>query len=145
MTRVVGVRWREHDPVSYAAAGDITLPLRRYVLVPLDKSQELAQVCREAKELVACQPDEEPAMRVVHRATAGDLGRLQQNRESEQDTFKIARTKACELNIPMKIVDAHYTFDRSRMVVTFGAEGRVDFRTLIHALSQVTGGRVELR
>ena len=84
-------------------------------------------------------------MRVVRRATAGDLGRLQQNRETEQDTFKIARTKARELNIPMKIVDAHYTFDRSRMVITFGAEGRVDFRPLIHALSSATGGRVELR
>lgn len=45
----------------------------------------------------------------------------------------------------MKIVDAHYTFDRSRMVVTFGAEGRVDFRPLIHALISATGGRVELR
>ena len=45
----------------------------------------------------------------------------------------------------MKIVDAHYTFDRSRMVVTFGAEGRVDFRPLIHALSSSTGSRVELR
>lgn len=40
----------------------------------------------------------------------------------------------------MKIVDAHYTFDRSRMVVTFGAEGRVDFRPLIHALISATGG-----
>jgi hypothetical protein len=37
----------------------------------------------------------------------------------------------------MKIVDAHYTFGRSRMVVTFGAEGRVSFRPLIHALSSV--------
>ncbi|MDA1128038.1 MAG: regulatory iron-sulfur-containing complex subunit RicT [Chloroflexi bacterium] len=84
-------------------------------------------------------------MYVVRRATAGDLGRLQQNRESEQQAFKTARTKARELNIPMKIVDAHYTFDRSRMVVTFGAEGRVDFRPLIHALSSSFGCRVELR
>ena len=74
-------------------------------------------------------------MRVVRRATAGDLGCLQRNRESEEVTFKMARKKARELNIPMKTVDAHYTFDRSRMVVTFGAKGRVDFRPLIHALS----------
>jgi cell fate regulator YaaT (PSP1 superfamily) len=59
--------------------------------------------------------------------------------------FKTARTKARELEIPMKIVDAHYSFDRSRMVVTFGAEGRVDFRPLIRALSSAIGGRVELR
>ena len=145
MTRVVGVRWRDADPVSYASAGDFTLPLNSYVVVQLEKSQELARVCREATELVACQPDSEPSARVVRKATAGDLGRLQQNRESEQNTFKIARTKARELNISMKIVDAHYAFDRSRMVVTFGAEGRVDFRPLIRALGSATGGRVELR
>lgn len=44
----------------------------------------------------------------------------------------------------MKIVDAHYTFDRSRLVVTFGAEGRVDFRPLIRALGSAVGHRVEL-
>ena len=145
MTRVVGVRWRKLDPVSYAIAGDFTLPLKSYVVVQLERFQEMALVCREAAELVASQPDLNPSIRIIRRATAGDLGRLQQNRDTEEDTFKIARTKARELNIPMKIVDAHYTFDRSRMVVTFGAEGRVDFRPLIHALSSATGGRVELR
>ena len=145
MTRVVGVRWRDSDPVSYASAGDFTLPLNSYVVLQLEKSQELARVCRKTVELIVSQPDPELSIRVVRRATAGDLGRLQQNRESEESTFKIARTKARELNIPMKIVDAHYTFDRSCMVVTFGAEGRVGFRPLIHALSSATGGRVELR
>lgn len=139
------MRWRKSDPIIYAQAGDFSLPLKSYVVLQLEKSQELAWVCREVAELIVCQPEEEPAARVVRRATAGDLGRLQQNRDSEQETFKVARAKARELNIPMKIVDAHYTFDRSRVIVTFGAEGRVDFRPLIHALSSATGARVELR
>ncbi|MEE8466133.1 MAG: regulatory iron-sulfur-containing complex subunit RicT, partial [Dehalococcoidia bacterium] len=145
MTRVVGLRWRKADPIMYAKAGDFSMPLNSYVVLQLERSQELAWVCREAAETVACQPGEEPAAHVVRRATAGDLGRLQENRDSEQEVFKTARTKARELDIPMKRVDAHYTFDRSRMVVTFGAEGRVDFRPLIHALSSAIGGRVELR
>ena len=116
MTKVVGVRWRTADPVTYAKAGDFSLPLKSYVVVQLEKSQELAWVCRKPAELVAAQPEEGLSVRVVRRATAGDLGRLQQNRDMEQDTFKIARTKARELEIPMKIVDAHYTFDRARMV-----------------------------
>ena len=95
--------------------------------------------------MVACQPEEKPTTKVLRKATAKDLGRLQENRSSEQDTFKLARKKVRELDIPMKVVDARYAFDRSRMVVTFGAEGRVDFRPLIHALSSSIGGRVELR
>jgi cell fate regulator YaaT (PSP1 superfamily) len=131
--------------VSYAIAGDFTLPMKSYVVVQMEKSQELAWVCRDSKELVVCLPETGPGVRVVRRATAGDLGRLQQNRDFEETTFKIARKKTRKLNIPMKIVDVHYTFDRSRMVVTFGAEGRVDFRPLMRVLISATGGRVELR
>ena len=52
MTRVVGVRWRDSDPVSYASAGDFTLPLNSYVVLQLEKSQELARVCRKTVEFV---------------------------------------------------------------------------------------------
>ena len=93
MTQVVGVRWRQANPVSYATAEDFTLPMKSYVVVQMEKSQELAWVCRDSKHLVACLPDSDLGMRVVHRATAGDLGRLQQNRESEEVIFKIARKK----------------------------------------------------
>lgn len=77
--------------MSYAIAGDFTLPMKSYVVVQMEKSQELAWVCRDNKELVACLPETGPGMRVVRRATAGDLGRLQQNRDFEETTFKIAR------------------------------------------------------
>ncbi|HAI09980.1 MAG TPA: hypothetical protein DCM17_11685, partial [Dehalococcoidia bacterium] len=39
----------------------------------------------------------------------------------------------------------HYTFDRSRIIVTFGAEGRVDFRPLLRELGTTLRCRVELR
>jgi cell fate regulator YaaT (PSP1 superfamily) len=45
----------------------------------------------------------------------------------------------------MKIVEAHYTFDRSRIIVTFGAEGRVDFRPLLRELGSALRCRVELK
>jgi len=76
MTRVVGVRWRTADPVTYAGADDFTLPIKSYVLVQLEKAQELAWVCREPAELVAAQPNEGLSAQVMRRATAGDLGRL---------------------------------------------------------------------
>ena len=59
----------------------------------MEKSQELAWVCRDSKQLVACLTDSDLGMRVTRLATAGDIGRLQQNRESEEVTFKIARKK----------------------------------------------------
>ena len=64
-----------------------------------------------------------------------DLDRLTQNRKQEQDAFKLALTK----------VDVHFTFDRSRLVVKFGAEGRMDLRSLLQALGSELKCRVELR
>ena len=63
----------------------------------------------------------------------------------EEQAFKLARAKSRELELGMKIVEAHYTFDQSRLIVTFGAEGRVDFRVLLRELSSALRCRVELR
>ena len=63
----------------------------------------------------------------------------------ERESFVLARTKTSDLGLPMKIVEARCTFDRTRMTVTFGAEGRVDFRPLIRELGVALKCRVELR
>ena len=42
MTQVVGVRWRQANPVSYATAEDFTLPMKSYVVVQMEKTQDLA-------------------------------------------------------------------------------------------------------
>jgi len=45
----------------------------------------------------------------------------------------------------MKIVEARYAFDRTRLTRSFGAEGRVNFRPLIRQLGTELKCRVELR
>ena len=45
----------------------------------------------------------------------------------------------------MKLVDADYTFDRSKAIFSFTAEGRVDFRELVKDLATVIKSRIELR
>ena len=61
------------------------------------------------------------------------------------NALKLARSKAREFQLTMKIVATHYTFDRSRIIVAFGAEGRVDFRPLLSELGTALRCRVELR
>ena len=145
MNRVVGIRWREANPIIYAGAGDLALLKGNYVVFRTEKGQEFGWVVREPRKLVLSQPEEELQLTVVRKATASDFGRWQQNKEIEQDAFSLARAKARELQLPMKIVEAHYTFDRGRVIVTFGAEGRVDFRPLLRELGSALRCRVELK
>ncbi len=145
MTRVVGIRWRTADPISFADAVDLEMHRNNYVVVQAEKGQEIGWVVKEPRSLVMSQPDDELLLTVLRKATASDIGRLQQIKEMEEEAFKLARAKSRELELGMKIVEAHYTFDQSRLTVTFGAEGRVDFRVLLRELSSTLRCRVELR
>ncbi len=129
MTSVVGLRWRKVDPIVFAWTDDWDLPLNSYIVVQGEKGQELGWVVREPKELVASQPEDQPALTVVRKATSADMGRLQEIQEIQQEAFKTARTKVRELGLPMKVVEALYKFDRSRVIISFGAEGRVSTRS----------------
>ena len=145
MTRVVGIRFRKAEAIKFADASELEMRRNNYVVVQTDKGPEFGWVVREPKGLVYLQPDDEPLLTIIRKATASDFGRWEANKEMEQQAFKLARTKARELDLKMKIVDSHYTFDRSRLTVTYGAEGRVDFRPLLHELGSALRCRVELR
>ena len=145
MIMVVGIRFRKADPIKFADASELEMHRNNYVVVQTDKGQEFGWVVREPKGLVFLQPDDEPLLTIIRKATTSDFGRWEINKEMEQEAFKLARTKARELDLKMKIVDSHYTFDRSRVIVTFGAEGRVDFRPLLRGLGSELRCRVELR
>ncbi len=145
MTRVVGIRWRTADPISFADAADLEMRRNNYVIVQAEKGQEIGWVVREPRRLVMSQPDDEPLLTVLRKATASDFGRWQQIKEMEEQAFKLARAKSRELELGIKIVEAHYTFDQSRLTVTYGSEGRVDFRPLLRELNSALQCRVYLR
>ena len=63
----------------------------------------------------------------------------------EAETLTICRQRARALGTMMKIVKVEFSFDGSSVVVYFTAEQRVDFRNLVHDLSQVLRMRVEMR
>ena len=45
----------------------------------------------------------------------------------------------------MKLVGAEYTFDRNKVIFSFTADGRVDFRELVKDVASVMHTRIELR
>lgn len=45
----------------------------------------------------------------------------------------------------MKLVSVEYTFDHSKILFYFSADGRIDFRELVKDLASVFRTRIELR
>jgi cell fate regulator YaaT (PSP1 superfamily) len=116
-----------------------------YVVLHTEKGQEFGWVVRQPRNLVLAQPEVDSSATVVRKGTASDFRRWQQLKETVDDALKLARSIARELQLTLKIVATHYTFNRSRIIVTFGAEGRVDFRPLLLELGAALRCCVERR
>jgi cell fate regulator YaaT (PSP1 superfamily) len=74
--------------------------------------------------------------RIVRRANASDLEACERNREKEVEAVKTCRAMVKRRGLSMKIVDAHFSFDGSKVTFSFIAEKRVDFRELVKDLSK---------
>lgn len=86
-----------------------------------------------------------PLKPVKRKATDKDTAQNDKNLSERAGLIETARKKVEEHNLPMKIVDAEYTFDRSKVIIYFTADNRIDFRDLVKDMASVFHLRIELR
>ena len=68
-----------------------------------------------------------------------------ENHKKTKDAFKQCEEKIKKHGLKMNLVDAEYTFDGSKLLFYFTADGRIDFRELVKDLATVFKTRIELR
>ncbi len=144
MTTIIGVRFRTAGKIYYFSPGDLDIKPRQQVIVETSRGVEIGTVVCGPKEV----PDEEitpPLKSVIRIATDEDLKKEEQNREKEKEAFQICKEKIAKHGLEMKLVSAEYTFDNSKLLFYFTADGRVDFRELVKDLASVFRTRIELR
>jgi cell fate regulator YaaT (PSP1 superfamily) len=84
-------------------------------------------------------------MNVVRKITHQDETTFHHIQMEEERALETCRLRVRERNLPMKLVDAEYTFDRHKIIFYFTADDRVDFRQLVRDLAQDLKTRIELR
>ncbi len=144
MVNVVGVRFRNAGKIYYFDPCDMQLREGDKVIVETVRGIECGEVVTEPRPV----PEEEitqPLRRVVRKASPQDEATVEANREKERKAFKIGLDKIAAHGLPMKLVDVEYTFDGSKIIFFFTADGRVDFRELVKDLAGVFRTRIELR
>ena len=86
-----------------------------------------------------------PLKKMIRVATDDDIKQLNENQVKEKEAFKTASELIIKHKLEMKLIDVEYTFDRSKILFYFTADGRVDFRDLVKSLASVFRTRIELR
>ncbi len=144
MTRIAGIRFKRAGRIYYFDPGDHLLEQDELVIVETAKGTELGKVVVAPTDVAESEVTE-PLKPVLRKATLEDLERQQSFRAREADALARCKERVKHFGLPMKLIAAEYNFDGSRLVFTFTAEGRVDFRQLVRDLAGIFRTRIELR
>ena len=141
---VVGVRFKEVGKVYYFDPDGHTLKKGDKVIVETARGVECGEIAMDNRDV---NEDEivKPLKKLLRIATEEDLKKVEENKEKEKKAFEICEKKIAKHKIDMKLVDIEYTFDNSKILFYFTADGRVDFRELVKDLASVFHTRIELR
>ena len=144
MTEVVGVRFKNVGKMYYFNPGDKKFAVGDDVIVETARGLEMGQVVAENR-MVEDSSVVRPLKNVIRLATETDKSKAEKNRQKEKETFEICEKTIAEHGLEMKLVDVEYTFDGSKILFYFTADGRIDFRALVKDLAAKFKTRIELR
>ena len=144
MAEVIGVKFKDGGKVYYFDPCGIAVTADQAVIVETARGIECGLVAASNHE-VAEEQIVRPLKKLVRIANARDIAQMEENRRREASAFEICQRKILEHKMDMKLVDVEYTFDNSKILFYFTADGRVDFRDLVKDLAGVFRTRIELR
>lgn len=159
MQSVVQVRLREAGQTLYFIFDEISLKVDNYVIVEADRGIDYGQVITGPEILSSPTraglpinlkegPKEkldEGMKKVLRLALPSDIKQIEHNKQKAKEAFLSCTKKIEEHKLDMKLVDAEYSFDRTKLIFYFTAKGRVDFRELVKDLAHLFKTRIELR
>ena len=144
MAKIIEIKVGKYRGVSLFDSNDINFNRGHRVILEMDRGTEHGEVVSEPDSV--CKGKTEAASgKVLRLATEGDLKQIEINHQKALDAISTCVRKINERKLEMQIVKSEYSFDSSKVIFFFTAEGRVDFRNLVQDLARIFRVRIELK
>lgn len=136
MPQVAQVQFVFWDQPSEYKVGDFKLELGDQVVVKTEWGTEAGKIIA-LKEVSQQELDNrgESITTVIRKITTEDLGILDEFKKQKIAALEYCKKVVDRYSLPMKVIDVHFSFDGSRLMFPFIADGRVDFRQLVKDLT----------
>jgi len=144
MYEVIQVKLGEAGRISYFSTNSLKFKIGDIVVVEQERGLTYGDVVSEP-EMVLDDKIEKPLRKVIRIATPGDKHQIDRNKKRIKDIVASCQDKIKEHKLDMKLIEAEYSFDRSKITFYFTAEGRIDFRDLVKDLAKQFKARIELK
>jgi cell fate regulator YaaT (PSP1 superfamily) len=141
---VVGVQFKKGGKVYSFDPGKLEIQAGDEVIIDTARGAEYG-FCTQGNYQVPADQVVQPLRPVIRVATDADKRTRQEFQSKEPAAFSLCQQKIVDHGLEMKLVSAEYSFDGSKILFYFTADGRVDFRELVKDLASVFRTRIELR
>ena len=144
MKEVIGVRFRPNGKIYYFDPVDYHVQVGTDVIVETARGVEYGK-CVLGRKTIEDEKRISGLKPIIRLANDEDKKKFETNKKKSQEAFQTCVKKINEHGLKMKLISAEYTFDGSKVLFYFTADGRVDFRELVRDLAGVFRTRIELR
>lgn len=144
MVVVAGVRFKTAGKVYYFDPDNLQIKAGDNVIVETARGLEFGTVTMDP-EAVDEKDIVQPLKKIIRLADEKDMAKHEENMKRKEKALAICQEKVDKHGLEMKLIDVEYTFDNSKVIFYFTADGRVDFRELVKDLASVFKMRIELR
>ena len=144
MPRIASVVFRGGGKVYQFDAGSLEVVPGDRVVVDTTQGADFGRLVK-GPDVVPPEQAPRGLKRIRRKATQGDLDAVASHRDDELEAKRVCRQIVAELSLDMKVVEARQAFEGGKIMITFFAEERVDFRELVGKLNERLKRRVELK
>ena len=144
MQEIIGVRFKKVGKIYFFDPNGIQAEKGKNIIVETARGIELGEVAVANRQM-----DEDkimaPLKKAIRMATKEDEKIFLENERKAEEAYYVCEKKIAEHQLDMKLVDVEYTFDGTKLLFYFTADGRIDFRDLVKDLAAIYRTRIELR
>ena len=141
---VIGVKFKELGKIYFFDPKGEKFEKGDFVIVETSLGEQYTEVVVGNKEI----PETKlaaPLKPIIRKANFKDKKHHEENRKKEKDALNTALKLIKKYKLDMNLTDVEYTFDNSKLLFYFTADGRIDFRELVKELASIFKTRIELR
>ncbi|MBI4640312.1 MAG: stage 0 sporulation protein [Candidatus Tectomicrobia bacterium] len=145
MINVVGVKFRNNAKIYTLTCNDLfDLETGETCIAETEQGVNYGVVALPPRQVEERRVPQ-PVRSVLRKATPEDIETIEKLSDLDKEALRVCLSRIKELELPMKLVSAEFSFEAKQAVFSFTADGRIDFRELVRDLAHYFKARIEMK
>ena len=141
---IVSVKFANSKKAYNFGTNDDTIVYGEKVVVETVRGMEIGEIISDLRDFASVNTTME-VKPVLRKATEKDMAANERNKVDSPEAMKKCQQCIEKLGLEMYLISAEYTLDRSKVIFSYVADDRIDFRELLKQLAAIFRCRIELR